>query len=326
MKNNLFSYATSELSQDAFICYLFSFAFPEYENNDTALATCAKELLGQMLKTDNYNGLKVTDIKRQYKRIDILVIVNNNTYIIIEDKTFTGQKKDQLKRYKKALKDEGINEENIHCVFFKIVEQAFPEANVVNITRKDLLRLFNKYKSKNQIYNDYKYYLEHIEKDVASFEHLPIGDWRKLTSHAYRGFFTHLVNKKIIDTSKEYGWNYVNNPAGGFWGLWWYYFSRDELNRIGLTKEYVDNLYLQIEDNRIAVKLSAEKSEDKNLTTDMRWKLYSFFSKTVEGFQKQTYRKGKFMTVGSINYDMSNYREKIEIMENAFDILKLTSL
>ena len=29
MKNNLFSYATSELSQDAFICWLCSFALPE---------------------------------------------------------------------------------------------------------------------------------------------------------------------------------------------------------------------------------------------------------------------------------------------------------
>ena len=35
MKNNLFNYATSELSQDAFICWLCSFALPDARPNPT---------------------------------------------------------------------------------------------------------------------------------------------------------------------------------------------------------------------------------------------------------------------------------------------------
>ena len=32
-KPNLFNFATSELSQDAFLCYLFNFAKEEYKEN-----------------------------------------------------------------------------------------------------------------------------------------------------------------------------------------------------------------------------------------------------------------------------------------------------
>jgi hypothetical protein len=38
---NLFSYATSELSQDAFICWLLSWASLEYKDVDGQLHQCA---------------------------------------------------------------------------------------------------------------------------------------------------------------------------------------------------------------------------------------------------------------------------------------------
>lgn len=40
--NNLFRYATSELSQDAFICWLVSFALRENEGVDKVLTQCAR--------------------------------------------------------------------------------------------------------------------------------------------------------------------------------------------------------------------------------------------------------------------------------------------
>ena len=48
MKNNIFSYATGELSQDAFICWLMSYAMKDAEN-DTALRMCAHDFLGQFI-------------------------------------------------------------------------------------------------------------------------------------------------------------------------------------------------------------------------------------------------------------------------------------
>lgn len=44
-KNNLFSFATSELSQDSFLGWLLNFAHKEHKNEDIALFECAKELV-----------------------------------------------------------------------------------------------------------------------------------------------------------------------------------------------------------------------------------------------------------------------------------------
>ncbi len=91
-------YATSELSQDAFICWLMKFASEEHFNEDVALTNCAKELLSMIITTGE--NLIVTSVLRQYKKIDVLVKVNNKYNIIIEDKTFTGQHGDQINEYR----------------------------------------------------------------------------------------------------------------------------------------------------------------------------------------------------------------------------------
>ena len=44
-KNNLFAYATSELSQDAFIAWLMSFAMKEFEGKDVLLTNCARDVI-----------------------------------------------------------------------------------------------------------------------------------------------------------------------------------------------------------------------------------------------------------------------------------------
>lgn len=50
MKNNLFQYATKELSQDAFICWLCSFALEDAKKDDMELVMCAKELICKFLE------------------------------------------------------------------------------------------------------------------------------------------------------------------------------------------------------------------------------------------------------------------------------------
>ena len=50
LSNNLFNYATSELSQDAFICYLMSFLLEENIKKNKMLNMCAVDLINEMLK------------------------------------------------------------------------------------------------------------------------------------------------------------------------------------------------------------------------------------------------------------------------------------
>jgi len=309
-KNNLFMYATSELSQDAFICWLLNFAHKEHLNEDKALTDCAKELLSKFVKTGE--DLIVTEIMRQYKNIDVLVEINGKYNIIIEDKTFTGQHSDQINTYRTILEKEGRKE--IICVYYKIVEQAYEEKTEVNINRTDLIALFSKYidKTQNNIFIDYYEHLLAIDNDVKGYMSALIEKWRIDYNHVYKGFFTHLIKDGIIQTNRSYDWRYVANQSGGFWGLWWFFLKREELDACFLSGA-LEDLYLQIEDNVIAVKMTV--TGDAEDTVDIRWKLYEYFKSMAPDFNKKPFRKGKWMTVGYLEYNEKNYKEKIQLMQ-----------
>ena len=74
--NNIFRYATSELSQDAFICWLLSYATEDGWNKDSQLRECAIVFMGNILESKGsywHADMRINAIRRQYKNIDILV-------------------------------------------------------------------------------------------------------------------------------------------------------------------------------------------------------------------------------------------------------------
>ena len=99
---NLFSYATSELSQDAFICWLLAWASPEYSNTDRELHRCALNCIHAFYKKHNKpipSAIEKVEIFKQNNNIDVLCIVNDKHAILIEDKTNTENHSNQLRRY-----------------------------------------------------------------------------------------------------------------------------------------------------------------------------------------------------------------------------------
>lgn len=87
-KNNLFKYATKELSQDAFICWCINWI--NYPNDK--LYNLGLDFL-KMILTDEKGDqkIKITEktrikILRQYEKIDILLIIDEQYLVIIEDK------------------------------------------------------------------------------------------------------------------------------------------------------------------------------------------------------------------------------------------------
>src|SRR4051812_31785210 len=103
---NLFDFATSELSQDAFICWLASWADPAHREDGEALHATAAAFLDRLLdvgrgpKLPEYRSIEV---RRQWNDIDVLLLVNDDTAIIIEDKTDTTDPSDKLERYREAV-------------------------------------------------------------------------------------------------------------------------------------------------------------------------------------------------------------------------------
>lgn len=85
-RNNIFNFATSELSQDAFICWLCNWV--NFDDND--LSEDKKKL--KELATDfieKMSGEKLGDrkvnIKRQYQKIDVLLEIQNKTEFITKE-------------------------------------------------------------------------------------------------------------------------------------------------------------------------------------------------------------------------------------------------
>ena len=105
LKNNLFNYATSELSQDAFLCWLASYALEDAEPDDT-LRSCAREMLELFVPELKGRPFTLQDVERQAGHIDVLLTAElaGTTYkIIVEDKTYTREHSEQLMRYKEEI-------------------------------------------------------------------------------------------------------------------------------------------------------------------------------------------------------------------------------
>ena len=282
-RNNIFDFATSELSQDAFICWLCNWvnfddnSLSEDEKKLKALATeFIEKMIGEKLEDRKVN------IKRQYQKIDVLLEIQNKTefitneneknpvvdiYVIIEDKVGTGLHSNQIERYTKLIsekneKDNG-SRAKIKIVYYKIYDEDNIERlkeNGVNaiFEREKNLELFGRYKDniKDSIFTNYYDYLSNIETDVKSYKEKNLEDWN---SNCYIGFFKELKNEGSYlehadGRKKDCSWGYVNNSSGGFMGMWWFPLKMEEVSQV--TKKFQlwqnqlelnNDLYLQIE-------------------------------------------------------------------------------
>lgn len=332
---NLFRYATSELSQDAFICWLLSHLTEEGWTTDPQIRECAIVFMNRILwdsKQQTYcSDWRVQKIVRQYDNIDVLVYLNEYR-IIVEDKVATNIHNDQIAVYKDALlhSEPGLSQENIITVYYKIIDQPRPEKDAdCEFTRGDLLSVFRPHHAfiKNPIFRDYLEYLEWIEDRTNSWQVSKIEDW---THDSYTGFFKHL--QKVLTNAPtplcgdDCSWGYVANPSGGFMGLWLSnLFTRSELDTMGLTPNICANLYIQLENNIIAAKYSIDpkNNSDPSKSAQARRTLYEYLNSQLNGeFRKKTFRHGTYMTVGYITYNESNYQQQFFKILNALQSLK----
>ena len=103
MKHNLFAFATSELSQDAFFCWALDCLNRDEDSPLYGLGRSFWALLSGR-KNDALPKIKGVVIRRQFKHVDVLALVvySNRTTIdalVIEDKVNTSEHDDQIQKY-----------------------------------------------------------------------------------------------------------------------------------------------------------------------------------------------------------------------------------
>ena len=102
VKHNLFAFATSELSQDAFFCWALDCLNRDEDSPLYGLGRSFWALLSGR-KNDALPKIKGVVIRRQFKHVDVLALVvySNRTIdaLVIEDKVNTSEHDDQIQKY-----------------------------------------------------------------------------------------------------------------------------------------------------------------------------------------------------------------------------------
>ena len=209
---NLFDYATSELSQDAFLLWLLNWANPfdqqkivlNYEQK--CLHEAAQGFVHMLL--DMPTDLQIESVKcyKQKFHIDVLAVVNGQYALIIEDKTDTKEHGKQIETYAKVLKkDDNFKELEQSCIYYKSGNESLHsieklskfyseperEISLKTILRKDVIDLFTPYVNtiKDSIFVDYFNHLQKIENLTNSYQTEPANKWKE---EAWQGFYMEL--------------------------------------------------------------------------------------------------------------------------------------
>lgn len=322
-ENNLFNYATKELSQDAILCWLINWVNSKEDLNEyKLLQSKAKSLLNYILKGKK---LEVEDfyvkVIKQYKNIDVYVELTNKKNdkikyaIIIEDKKFTTENDNQISKYtEKIIKATGLNRENIITVYYKPYDEIYNIQADVIIYREEMLKNIFNDDIENDIYMDYKEYLENIENICVNIKNIPVRKWKENKELCYK--FASEYNKNIVEDRRKVS----ITIRGSSTYIDWY--------KIKTTKEYagINYIYLNYDLNNFKIIANVEKYDEESrrklevlinkISNELGLKNIKNTTRTGE----KTINLAKYKIKTNITY--SEFLQEIEKMEKLMEEIK----
>ena len=245
---NIFDYATSELSQDAFLCWLIACA----DCDDASLKNLGLEFIRFLYDSKNADtqqtkvqGLvKTKDTEKpypwqQYGKIDVYfqaTINDKKVSFVIEDKTGTAMHDDQLKRYATFVAEDGIEEDEVQLIYFK-TGYVFPDEldaaktahySVINLGEfVDFLKMHEK-NIKNDVFRSYFTYVEKMSGDreeileaVCNFPEKE-DDYSRIFGNLFAQYhFMTMLKEKIKDVAGKYSDQVISRgkEIGGPWTI-----------------------------------------------------------------------------------------------------------
>jgi hypothetical protein len=245
---NLFTHAPSELSQDAFFCWLLAWADIANAESDPTLHAVGRAFVRELFTNvspplpESYT----VEVYSQWNGLDILAKIGPHHILAIKDKVFASEHSNQLERYKEIL-EKNFPHHVRALIYLKTGDQSsFQSAQQSGwtvVTRTRLLELLcvQGNQPKNAIIVDFLHHIKRIEEDTNRYRTAPVAEWSR-TDGAYRGFFTRLQQQLGGN------WGVVNPPGGNvFIGFWWAFKPFDG-----------HRVYLQLEADQFVVKLSVD--------------------------------------------------------------------
>lgn len=286
---NIFDYATSELSQDAFICYLLAFGTEKYKNDFPKEYETAHKFLERCGISAHE---EILEIKKQYYNIDVLIVTKSHL-LIVEDKTGTNEHDDQIIKYVKTLKNNQLSSgRKIKVCYLKTMDYVrayqssdkniLSQSDCCSLNRKDLLDLLEKCRQCNIIYESFYSRLNMVNERANSCNDKDIFDWNKEKWFAY-------LSSALKGRNFNIGW--VNNARGGFYACWL------DWEKCGNGEDY-KQIEISFEDGKTSrVKLCLKfSSANKETTLNSKSLIKDLQNKAVTQGYKASNRMGKATT------------------------------
>lgn len=287
---NIFDYATSELSQDAFLCYMLAFGKEKYKKNFPNEYIMAHMFLEKCGIDKNE---EIISIQRQVDNIDVLV-TTQNYILIIEDKTYTDEHDDQIIRYVRNMRShskKNTSDKKIKVCYFKTGNYVYgykssdcsilPQNDCCSLKRRDMLDILKDKCSGNIIFENFYRRLNSVDERVKACDDSDITTWN------CEKWFDYLYNT-LQGHNFNIGW--VPNASGGFYGCWFDWCdvpSGEDYKQIEVS--FTDGKTSQI---KLCYKFS---SKSKETTINSKSLLKDLQSKVAKGF-KSANRMGKTTT------------------------------
>ncbi|MEB3220475.1 MAG: hypothetical protein VKS61_00205 [Candidatus Sericytochromatia bacterium] len=213
---NLFDFATSELSQDAFLCWLIDHArFP----GRGALHACAREFIALLyIEANPGQAVSGADVvleekpRRQVEHIDILFkakVAGRLVHFVIEDKVHTSEHSDQLKRADLVLERMGVSEGDRVRIYLKTgylfgQDYKVSRHRYVVFGPQALLHLLTQYDPESDIFRDFRDRLERrVNETEAGLSNLlgHEGSMALKSDHVQWGFMERLFPRLSDDSA-----------------------------------------------------------------------------------------------------------------------------
>lgn len=260
---NIYEYATAELSQDATIAYILSWAKSEHRNKYPTMNNLGERLLRELVRSSAEaqgidDPLAETQIEHlmvdtQVEHIDICVKVNDDICLPIEDKTKTCERPGQMAGHVEKLNGGKVQ---VMPVYLKTGNESRVRERVKSgygvFLRSDLLRVLNEFRNTgNAIVDEFRHHLQRLEDETNSFRDKASKEW---TTQAKQGYYMALANwLSGLQEKADHNWKYISNPRGGFFGFEW---NWRELPSHRCT------LYLQIQDaDRLLIRVGKARND-----------------------------------------------------------------
>ena len=248
-------------------------------------------------------NIKTVIVKRQVKRLDILIEVNedagNILAILIEDKTYTDHHHGQLDtHYENAIKT--YSPEQIVAIYLKTgyASKANKLGEFKTYLRSDFLKILKIGKTNgvcNAIYDDFLQHLQQIEEAISGFYN-KLG-WNR---EDWIGFYTNIMeNRNDVKLTLDEASNYepVYNKTRGNMLFWWYFKKLEKYT-----------VYIQLKDHRVTFRIRdvSNSTDWREACADCLQKIYCAATKSGVDVQKTRWKQGESMAVAELT--IKDYR------------------